>query len=680
MTLVTELANTGVIAGVYGSSTSIPVFTVDEDGRLVSANTTAVAGVDNFSYSNANNTISLETGDGSIFNIQTETTVELTGKVTGSATSSSGTVSIIAELANTGVIAGVYGSATQIPVITIDEDGRITVANTSSVSGVENFYWNSANNTLTLETGDGSTYNVIVNEFADITANDITANNIIVSGVVDGRDIAADGLKLDGIEDNATADKSASEILSLLLTVDGANSGLDADLLDGYQYEDIVAAASSNIGDGTVTISGTGALSGSGTFNLNDFGNTSITISHSDTSTQTSVNNSGRTYIQDITLDTYGHITSLTSATETVVDTNTTYDISSVTTSGGALLRLTESGSGSGTDDVKFADGNAITVAYTDINTITINHNDTSTQSSVNNSGRTYIQDITLDTYGHITSLTSATETVVDTNTTYDISSVTTSGGALLRLTESGSGSGTDDVKFADGNAITVAYTDINTITINHADTSSVVNINSDNSNGIVIQDFAATFDTYGHVQTTSVATINLDSRYYTETELNAGQLNNLYYTETELDNGQLDNRYYTETESDTRFVNVTGDTMTGALTVQSVINQNHSTFISSEATTTSTAQTVIYSFAHASYGSAEITITAKEGSNRHMTKLLITHNGSTAIATEYGTVFTGSQLAQYDVAIVGAALQIQSTAATASSTNFKIVGTLLVA
>jgi hypothetical protein len=119
---------------------------------------------------------------------------------------------------------------------------------------------------------------------------------------------------------------------------------------------------------------------------------------------------------------------------------------------------------------------------------------------------------------------------------------------------------------------------------------------------------------------------------------------------------------------------------MTGALTVQSVINQNHSTFISSEATTTSTAQTVIYSFAHASYGSAEITITAKEGSNRHMTKLLITHNGSTAIATEYGTVFTGSQLAQYDVAIVGAALQIQSTAATASSTNFKIVGTLLVA
>ena len=39
------------------------------------------------------------------------------------------------------------------------------------------------------------------------------------------------------------------------------------------------------------------------------------------------------------------------------------------------------------------------------------------------------------------------------------------------------------------------------------------------------------------------------DSRYYTETELDAGQLDNRYYTETELDAGQLDNRYHTEAE-----------------------------------------------------------------------------------------------------------------------------------
>jgi hypothetical protein len=46
------------------------------------------------------------------------------------------------------------------------------------------------------------------------------------------------------------------------------------------------------------------------------------------------------------------------------------------------------------------------------------------------------------------------------------------------------------------------------TININHADTSSVSN--SDNSNGVVLQDI--TFDTFGHVQT--IGTTDLDSRY----------------------------------------------------------------------------------------------------------------------------------------------------------------------
>ncbi len=44
-------------------------------------------------------------------------------------------------------------------------------------------------------------------------------------------------------------------------------------------------------------------------------------------------------------------------------------------------------------------------------------HPNISAASSVNNSGRTYIQDITLDSNGHITSITSATETVTNTNT-----------------------------------------------------------------------------------------------------------------------------------------------------------------------------------------------------------------------------------------------------------------------
>ena len=495
MTLDTELANTGVTAGTYGSSTQIPVITVDEDGRITVANTTPVAGVDDFTYADANNTITLQTGDGSVFNIQTQTTVELTGKVTGTATSSSGTVSITTELANTGVTAGTYGSATSIPVITVDEDGRITVANTAAVSGVEDFYWTSSNNSLILQTGDGTEYVVPIEEFNNITAN-----------TVNGRDITADGIKLDGIEEGATADQTAEDIRSLGFfdtTNDGDGSGLDADLLDGQHASDIIATAvneaGASVGNGTVTITGNTGLTGTGSFNLNDFSNTSITLTHADTSSVANTSNTNGNVVTGITFDTFGHTQS---------------------------------------------------VASTDLD------------------GRYY------------------TETELNAG--------------------------------------------------------------------------------------------QLDNRYYTETELDAGQLDNRYYTETELDAGQLDNRYYTETESDTRFVNVSGDTMSGSLTVNADIIQKESKFISETITTTSTAQAAIYAFAHATFGAAEVLITATETGKRHITKLLVTHNGSTAIATEYGVVYTNTELADFDVSIVGPTLQILATPVSSISTTFKIVATLI--
>jgi hypothetical protein len=57
--------------------------------------------------------------------------------------------------------------------------------------------------------------------------------NVDVTGTVDGRDVAADGTKLDGIEAGATADQTAAQLLTAIKTVDGVCSGLDADLLDG---------------------------------------------------------------------------------------------------------------------------------------------------------------------------------------------------------------------------------------------------------------------------------------------------------------------------------------------------------------------------------------------------------------------------------------------------------------
>ena len=110
---------------------------------------------------------------------------------------------------------------------------------------------------------DASTNRISIGHTTPLTALDISGD-ITVSGTVDSRDIATDGTKLDGIE--AAADvtdatnvvaaltagsnitiaadgtiaatsgtPSAAEILTAITSVDGAGSGLDADLLDGLQ-------------------------------------------------------------------------------------------------------------------------------------------------------------------------------------------------------------------------------------------------------------------------------------------------------------------------------------------------------------------------------------------------------------------------------------------------------------
>ncbi len=59
---------------------------------------------------------------------------------------------------------------------------------------------------------------------------------------------ATDKTKLNGIESGATADQTASEILTLLKTVDGAGSGLDADLLDGLSSASFATASHTHTG------------------------------------------------------------------------------------------------------------------------------------------------------------------------------------------------------------------------------------------------------------------------------------------------------------------------------------------------------------------------------------------------------------------------------------------------
>jgi len=100
--------------------------------------------------------------------------------------------------------------------------------------------------------------------------------------------------------------------------------------------------------------------------------------------------------------------------------------------------------------------GNAITTSGggSENATVTVNHADTSSQASVNNSGNTVIQDVTLDTYGHVTALTSAT---IDTTPPTSLAAIGTYGvlnifsGPLVSLGGTGAGSSLQFCDF-DGN------------------------------------------------------------------------------------------------------------------------------------------------------------------------------------------------------------------------------------
>lgn len=99
-----------------------------------------------------------------------------------------------------------------------------------SLSGEAEVFVGASADDLVFE--DGGTFSGNVDFSAGI---DVTGN-ITVTGTVDGRDVATDGAKLDGIESGATADQTASELLTAIKTVDGSGSGLDADNLDGRTW------------------------------------------------------------------------------------------------------------------------------------------------------------------------------------------------------------------------------------------------------------------------------------------------------------------------------------------------------------------------------------------------------------------------------------------------------------
>jgi hypothetical protein len=139
-----------------------------------------------------------------------------------------------------------------------------------------------------------------------------------------------------------------------------------------------LTSAIPSVGDGTLTVQGTGVLGGSGTFTANQSGNTTISVTHdnvSRTDTTSSLSSNSFPVVDSVTSSAQGHITAVNIKTVTVpAGTDTTYELFGVgSTNGTAGVQL--DGSDGTLDNVLIVGAGTSSVVRSG-NTLTVTSND----------------------------------------------------------------------------------------------------------------------------------------------------------------------------------------------------------------------------------------------------------------------------------------------------------------
>jgi phage-related tail fiber protein len=96
----------------------------------------------------------------------------------------------------------------------------------------------------------------------------------------------------------------------------------------------------------------------------------------------------------------------------------------------------------------------------------------------------------------------------------------------------------------------------------------------------------------------------------------------------------------------------------------------------SSTLTTSNTAWQIVASVSSSTYRSVKFLVQVTSGASYHTTEILVIHDGTTAYATEFGTVYTGASLATFDADVSGGLLRLLVKPTYAVTTVFRTVFT----
>ena len=229
-----------------------------------------------------------------------------------------------------------------------------------------------------------------------------------------------------------------ANIDSLVADTADINGGtIDAAVIGGNTAAAITATTIN--ASGTITGNVTGDLNGDVTGNVSGNAGTATVLASSRTIGGVSFNGSANIDLPGVNTagnqDTTGNAATATALATTrsialggdlsgSANFNGTSDITISATIANNAVALGTDTTGNYAASVAAGSGISVSGSAGEGTTFTVAHSDTSSLSGASsNSGRTYIQNLTVDGFGHVTAIATATETVTNTNTTYSAGS-----------------------------------------------------------------------------------------------------------------------------------------------------------------------------------------------------------------------------------------------------------------